>query len=39
MRAEEERCPTCGSPDPREVWDWLDARCGDPYHASTWDDE
>ena len=36
--AEEERCATCGSGDPRQRT-WQGEECGDPYHASAWDDD
>jgi hypothetical protein len=36
--AEEERCATCGSGDPRQGT-WRGAECGDPYHAATWHDD
>lgn len=36
--AEEERCATCGSGDPRKLIRGGE-HCGDPYHASAWDDD
>jgi len=37
--AEEERCATCGSGDPRKPGTFIGETCADPYHASTWPDD
>jgi hypothetical protein len=35
--AEEERCATCRSGDPRKPGESLGQVCADPYHASAWE--